>query len=50
MSLFSEGTMSQTLTFGDSCAPITVHAWNKDRTRKKIIIIIIVAAIKLKKN
>ncbi|XP_075978573.1 actin-related protein 2/3 complex, subunit 1A [Anticarsia gemmatalis] len=25
--------MSQTLTFGDSCAPVTCHAWNKDRTQ-----------------
>lgn len=30
------GEMSQTITFGDSCAPITVYAWNKDRTRKFI--------------
>lgn len=29
--------MSQTLTFGDSCAPITCHAWNKERNRKYLV-------------
>ncbi|CAK1550911.1 unnamed protein product [Leptosia nina] len=25
--------MAQTLTFGDSCAPLTCHAWNKERNQ-----------------
>lgn len=35
--MFQTLRMSQTLTFGDSVAPVTCHAWNKDRTRKYFI-------------